>query len=280
VSFITAVLVYVGAAGSNSTYSVFGLHPSVLDLTVQDHLLNSSGLTIRLLARVLLLVVGLVLVHLLATRLLTGRIRAARAVSAGTAAAGLLLFAAGVLGLLGRVTYDVSEPLIPAYLGLGLLLFGYAGHLYTATTGRPLWPGTASPTIRNLGRAAFAGFLFLAMLWSTAVYALQQGVPQANALLADPRRLPRVVVYSAERLQLEGPGITETRLPQRPGEPAEHRYRYDGLRLLLHTNERYFLLPLCWRQDDRSRAIALPDDPSLRLEFRHSTELLLECPAA
>jgi hypothetical protein len=86
----------------------------------------------------------------------------------------------------------------------------------------------------------------------------------ADSFPQKPTPLPGVVVYAPRRLELEGPGITESRLPDAT---AQYRYRYAGLSLLTRSNQRYFLLPACWATDPQARAIALPDDPSLRLEF-------------
>ncbi|PZG21972.1 hypothetical protein [Nonomuraea aridisoli] len=76
--------------------------------------------------------------------------------------------------------------------------------------------------------------------------------------------LSGVVVYAPQRLHLEGAGVTETAFPD---PHAKFRFRYTGLRLLLHAHGRYFLLPACWATSPEARAIALPDDTSLRLEF-------------
>lgn len=272
-SFITAVLVYVGASSADGTYQFFGLEYYVLDLTVQDYVLRISDLAIKLLAGALFTVVLLALVHLALIRLLPRWPGATRALCLAMIAAGLVLLLIGGERFF-REENTLEIPLIPARLvtptalGLGLLLSVYALYLYSLMTDRPVWPETVSPVIRTVGRTAFTGFLILMLLWWTAAYAEDQGPAEATAMVMErPRELPRVVVFSPERLHLEGPGVTETRLPERPGEPARYRYRYDGLRLLLHTNRQYFLIPLCWRQNNGARTIALGEDPSLRLEF-------------
>jgi hypothetical protein len=64
-------------------------------------------------------------------------------------------------------------------------------------------------------------------------------------------------------MHLSGPGIIE--YPLSSDAEAMYRFRYDGYRLLLRSDEMYFLLPLQWRPG--ARAVVLADDPSLRVEF-------------
>ena len=82
--------------------------------------------------------------------------------------------------------------------------------------------------------------------------------------MAKLARRPSAVVYSAKRLQLDSPGVRETAL-QDPD--AAYRFRYSGLKLVLRSNDKYFLLPAGWSGPDGS-IIVLPDSEALRVEFR------------
>ncbi len=74
---------------------------------------------------------------------------------------------------------------------------------------------------------------------------------------------PGVVVYSEKRLQIDQPGVTETRFD----EPhSAYRFRYEGLKLLLRSSSRFFLVPGSWSVDSGT-TIVLPESTSLRLEF-------------
>lgn len=73
-----------------------------------------------------------------------------------------------------------------------------------------------------------------------------------------------MVVWSAERLFLQGPGVRESALPA--GQHASYRYRYSGLRLLTEAHGRLFLLPAGWTTTDGA-AIVLAGDDQLRVEF-------------
>ncbi|MFB9892415.1 hypothetical protein [Planobispora takensis] len=266
-TLVTALMVYFGWARASVTYRVFGLDQSVLGLSLQDYLFRSIDATIEPLAGLLLAVMIAIPVHLLLTGLFSRLRAAARWAVAAVAAAGAGACLAGLAGITGLGRYRSEWPIVPMSLGLGVMLIGYAVHLHSLTSGRRLWPGGESPPLRTARRVAFMGLLILTALWSAAVYAQNRGVDVARDLVVDARRLPGVVVYAPERLPIEGPGVQESALPVPPGDRPRHRYRYDGLRLLIHAGRQYFLLPVCWRGDGRSRVIGLPDDKTLRLEF-------------
>ncbi|MEV0196787.1 hypothetical protein [Nonomuraea sp. NPDC050691] len=154
-----------------------------------------------------------------------------------------------------------SVPLImPICLGLGVFVLVYSASLYRRVNS----PRTASATDQIVQRTVCAALLLVLLLWSVTVYAQGRGREAAEQFRAHPEWLRSTVVYAARRLYLEGPGIRETTLTDTN---AMFRYRYTGLRLLIHSNRRYFLLPACWATSPWARAIALPADDSLRLEF-------------
>jgi hypothetical protein len=72
-----------------------------------------------------------------------------------------------------------------------------------------------------------------------------------------------VTVYTPKTLELQVPGVVETRLG---GAESAYRYRYDGLRLVQRSGDRYLLMSE--RRDARtSRIIVLRDGDDLRMEF-------------
>ena len=72
-----------------------------------------------------------------------------------------------------------------------------------------------------------------------------------------------MTIYSPKSLELHLPGVQETRL----GNPeSAYRYRYDGLRLVQRSGDRYLLMSEQW--DARtSRIVVLPDTDAIRMEF-------------
>jgi hypothetical protein len=79
--------------------------------------------------------------------------------------------------------------------------------------------------------------------------------------------MPSVVVYSAQRLNLSGDGVRQTRCAQ---PDAAYKYRYDGLKLLLQSGGQYVFLPATWRTASGS-AFVIPRTDSLLLEFGPAT---------
>lgn len=79
-------------------------------------------------------------------------------------------------------------------------------------------------------------------LWATSVYALSAGTRNAQAVVRDLPARTEVIVYSMQRLALEGPGVTDQ--PLASGEL--YHYEYRGLRLLLMRSGTYYLLPKGW----------------------------------
>ncbi|GAA3148213.1 hypothetical protein GCM10010466_43990 [Planomonospora alba] len=279
-TLVTGLMVYFGWAQSAIVYRAFGIDQSVLALSPQDYMFRSVSATMEPLAWLLFAVVVLVPLHVLLIRLLLRHRGPARWIVAGVAAAGFVLCLVAIVGSTGVIRSAL--PVVPMSLGLGVMLLGYAVHLRTVLVHRRFWPMGESPALRLVGRVSFAGLLILTLLWSTAVYTQLRGADIARDLLADVRRMPWAVVYSPERLHIEGPGVVERDLGGgAAGGKARYRYRYDGLRLLLRANGRYFLLPVCWTVGGVSRVVALPEEASLRLEFfRIPRGWRPRCPAA
>ena len=261
-TLVVALMVYFGWARTSVLYAVFGIDQGTLGLSVQDYLLRSVNETFRPLAVLLLALLVAIPGHAAVVRSLERRPRLTPPVCAALGTVGLVLGAIGVLGLSRLVTYRVTWPLVPMSLGLGVLLIGYGAALYTAVTRRRLVPAEGTPTLRTVTSVAFAAFLVLTLFWSVAVYAQLRGFAAARDIAEQPASLPGVVVFAPQQLHLEGPGIRERSLS---GDEPRYRYRYDGLRLLVRANERYFLLPEQWRHG--ARAVVLLDEPSLRVEF-------------
>lgn len=267
-TLVTAIMMYFGAVRTNAMYGRLGVDSSMLGLPFQEYVLRSVTLTIEPL--VLVLVVALIAppVHVWLTRSVAGHHTATMRMVAIVAVLGVAGAMVGVMGMAGWV--GLPPFVMPICLGLGVFVLVYSASLYRRVNPQR----TTSPTDQIVQRTVCAVLLLLLLLWSVTEFAEQRGWEAADQYRADPGMLPNTVVYATRRLYLEGPGITETTLPD-PN--AMFRYRYTGLRLLIHSNRRYFLLPACWTTSPWARAIALPADDSLRLEF-FLINVLPECP--
>lgn len=77
-------------------------------------------------------------------------------------------------------------------------------------------------------------------------YADEVGVGRARATITGIERLGDVILFSDRNLHIRGGG---TRCVLLPGDEGALRYRYDGLTLCTHVNERLLLLPARYGRD-------------------------------
>lgn len=263
ITLVTALMVYFGWVSTGGTFDVFGIDRSVLGFSTQDYLLRSLNATFKPLTALLLASLVLVPGHAALVRFLRPRRRAAHAVCWTIAALGLVVVGCGMLGLLGLAAYPGSFPVTPIGLGLGVLSIGYASVLAQMTELRPRLQRAEPPiAFEILPRVAAAAVVVLTLFWSVAVFAQAHGRAVARSLVVESRSLPQITIFAEERLHLDGPGVREAELT---GAEARYRFRYDGLRLLVRSNDRLFMLPTPWRPG--GHAIVLPDDPTLRIEL-------------
>jgi hypothetical protein len=105
--------------------------------------------------------------------------------------------------------------------------------------------------------------LAFAVFWNVERLARVVGEEYAAQITANPRQLLAVTIYSPKSLELHLPGVQETRL----GNPeSAYRYRYDGLRLVQRSGDRYLLMSERW--DARTgRVVVLRDSDAIRMEF-------------
>jgi hypothetical protein len=125
-----------------------------------------------------------------------------------------------------------------------------------------------TPTVKRSGvQLALVGVLVtMSLFWAVADYAGAVGQQRAKALAASLPYQPGVVLHSPQRLHIDAPGVVETELE---GAESAYRYRYEGLRLLLHSNKKYFLLPADWTPQGGA-VIVLPEGDAPRLDFVRS----------
>lgn len=256
----TALLVYFGWARSEAQSRSMGLDVSLFGYSVQDFILRSIQSLFQPLAW--LAVTGLM--WLMADRsldrlLAAGRLR--RVIGAGAGifcAAGFLL--AAVLWLVIVFQPDRILLYVPYYIAGGLLLGAWGLSLRrraARATGRILPTGP-----RGLERSFVFVLVTLLLFWGTSDYAQALGRGAAIDYQERSQQLPTAVVYSKERLAVTAPNVAE----EAAGTEAQPLYRYTGLRLLVVSGGRIFLLNDGWTLD-RGKVIVLRDDSSVRVEY-------------
>lgn len=154
--------------------------------------------------------------------------------------------------------------LLPLFLMFSVSVLGYIKHirsrypdsLAAATT---VWPTAHSrmytSTLLTLG--------VVAGLWVVSIYGEQVGAGHATDFVSQLPDQPEVVIYSTERIALNGPGVnvSDITLPD-----IKYHCQYTGLRLLAHTPDKLLLLPAKW-QHGHDHVFLLRDDDSIRIDI-------------
>ncbi|MEV5407933.1 hypothetical protein AB0K60_03700 [Thermopolyspora sp. NPDC052614] len=262
-TIITALIVYFGYIRVSGKYNVFGLTSDVLDLSLQDYMFYGPDITFRPLLWALIPVVILGPGYALLISKLAAHPKLARRAAWGARALGVVGCLVGFLGSAGLMHIHINFPVVPLSIFIGALSLALAVRLQ-ALGGHHV-PKAEAPSLYTFWTLALVAMLALSLCWAGAIYMQKETVEAVYQM--DLRRLPSVVVYAPERLHIEGTGVAETVLAQRPGQTARYRFRYEGLRLLIHTNNRYFMIPVCYGEDPKRRVITLPDDNSIRMDF-------------
>jgi hypothetical protein len=152
--------------------------------------------------------------------------------------------------------------LLPLFLMFSVSTFGYLAYVrskysnaHTATARPPAPSRVYILTLLALG--------LVAGLWAVSLYGDQVGTRLAADFVAELPDQPGVVIYSTERIALNGPGINVSDIAQ---SSTKYHWQYSGLRLLTHTPDKFLLLPAGW-QHGRDRVFLLRDDDSIRIDI-------------
>jgi hypothetical protein len=260
-TLLTAVLFYFGFVREQALFGYFGVDLGSVGFSTRDYLVRSAGTLFVPLAMVLIAGLAAVVAHLLLMLVLV-RVdcRWRRIVWGGLCVIGVALLVIGVVGLRRRAVPlqgVLGGPLVaPVALGSGALIVEYAVHTAGATEAVPAPLSGILAGTRTLRQGLTLALVLVAMFWATANVARQRGVDAARAIELSLPIQPQAVVYSRDRLQITGPGVSLSELDA-PG--AAFAFRYNGLRRLVHAGGRWFLLPVGWTRDNGATVILLPD---------------------
>ena len=256
----TALLVYFGWARTDAQAKAMGLNVSLFGYTVQDFVLRSIQSLFQPLAW--LVVIGLLwfMLDRAVSRLLeAGRHR--NAVHLTATLVMLLGFAYATAMWLAISARPGQIVLYAPFLIAGGLVVGAWG---LSVRRREVERGHAAPRItpRALERSLVFVLVTLLLFWGTSDYAQALGRGAALDYQERSSLLPTAVVYSKERLAVGAPNVRE----ESAGSEAAPLYRYTGLRLLVVSGGRIFLLNEGWSLE-RGRVVVLQDDGSVRVEY-------------
>ncbi|GAA1850227.1 hypothetical protein GCM10009836_32530 [Pseudonocardia ailaonensis] len=258
---MAALLYYFGYVTTLARYSYFGLDLAQLRFTTQELALQSVAAVYVPVA----ILLGAGLLAYLARRwvkaMTLGRPRRSVVLGAVGLVLGTLLVARAITGILVPAIAE-TEPIAttPACLGAGAVLAAFGADLVVER--RPT--GSEDARRRRVVWTFVAGAVVLSLFWAANSFAAAYGAGQAEIVAERMGTRPRLVLDTKERLYLDYGGIEETSLPA--GADQTFRYRYRGLRLLVESGERMFLVPAVW-VPGTSRVLVLPDDGSVRVQL-------------
>lgn len=254
---VSALLYFFGWQQAQAYYSYYGVSTGLLDLGTKDYLLRSVSLTVPTLIGV---VTGAALVVAVVLPVLRTAGRWPRRVTRGVVLG--LLVAAGLLGLaaafalLGDATWGLRSAARPLLVVASVIFLGLG--CWTAAVAQLLrhrLPWQAVSAAVTVGAVA--------VFWSWTLFARDAG----RQLAAEgEKNLPErtaVSLYAMTRLGISGRGVSVTYLH---GGAGDYDWRYDGLRLLIKSDGKWFLLPQGWRRGD-SAVFVIPDRDSIRVDL-------------
>jgi len=263
----TALMFYFGWARSDEQARVMGLDVSLFGFSTQDYVLQSiSTLYIPLLVSAAL-AIGWLGLHQRVGRALSRPSSRPALRIAGWAALGTGLLMAASAVLAATLNRNRAPLVVPLVLAGGAAIAAYGGWLAGAA-GDPRAPLPASPPWQRALRAMLVGTVItLALFWEVSNYADVVGRGKALELARTVPAMPRATAFSATPLGIQAPGVREERLDVAPDAGKDAlRYRTTGLRFLVRSGGRMFLLHDGWTPR-RGTVIVLPDNEQVRWQF-------------
>jgi hypothetical protein len=259
ITIATALLVYFGWARTDAQSKTMGLDVSLFGYTVQDFVLRSiPSLFIPLVWLLILGVLWLTLDRVLARQLATGH-------GVGVGRLALALVFVGVAWAAAMWLAVVLQP----ERTLLYVPYNMAGGVLLATWGLSLWRRSrddaqraVTPVSRGTERTLILCLVTLLLFWGTSDFAQALGRGLAVSYEEQSALLPTAVVYSTERLAISAPNVSE----ESSGTVEHPSYRYSGLRLLVVSGGRIFLLNEGWTIRS-GKVVVLRDEAGLRVEY-------------
>jgi hypothetical protein len=267
-TIVTALMIYFGWARSNTQAHLMGIDVSLFGFTTQDYVLQS----ISTLFVPLLVLGGVGLAALAVHRRLSWALRDPEARPrlrwAGHIALAVGLVVAAACLVIAAVSSTRDSLVLPLVLGAAVAVAGYGAWLADAAGPRgPAGRASYPPGQRALRTFLVTAVVTLALLWELSSYSGVVGRGYAQQLEQNVSQLPRATAFSAEPLGIEAPGVREERVvePSASGRKVV-RYRTTGLRFLVRSGDRLFLLHDGWRIDG-GVVVVLPDTDAIRWQF-------------
>jgi hypothetical protein len=170
---------------------------------------------------------------------------------------GVVMLVVAAVGLLQLWIFPRSVPVIPLLIIGGVAVITYVAVLHgSAAT-------DAGGLLHKAQFVALSGLIAGGVFWAWGDYASHLGTSSARTTAAELAYHPDVSVFSAQALGLSGNGIAFDPIGSTE---SEYHFRYTGLRLLLRSDNRYFLLPKNWRRG-QDPVFVVTESHDVRLQF-------------
>jgi hypothetical protein len=265
-TLVIALAYWFGWKLTNARSAYFGIDSSTLGFSTTDYLLRSADAAFVPIAIVLLAVLTAIMLHGSVQRAVTARrgVNAVKRGARGGAIAGAVLTFFGVWAMFKPLPVVTSYLVPPVILGLGPALTAYSVWvLRHAQAGNSEKPHHAVPAWERSGYVIAAMIALLGVFWTSSLYAAALGRGRAEVLAGNLSGQPAVTVFSVKSLGMDAVGVTVSVISSAT---SAYRFRYSGLRLLIHSANKYFLVNSGWSRE-HGVAIVLDDTPDIRLEF-------------
>jgi hypothetical protein len=259
-TLVTALLYYFGWTRTQAVMGYFGINSAIARLSVNDYIIRSLSIGVRMLIILGLLALILLLGHRWLSAVLASRQRPSltRLTILICVLTGFSLCVAGMLGFYNWVVYSTQYPFVPVMIAVGVTLVGYGFHLYSADR-----PNPQSRRLSARTQAAVVVVLDIVLIfWAVAVYANITGGQAAKQLASNLATQPSVAIYSEKPLGLNPPA----KVQQLPASYSQYRYLYTNLKLLLYSAGQYFLVPGDWKRG-HDPVFLIYEGNGIRFEF-------------
>ncbi len=268
-TILLALLYYIGWVRTDAIYRSFGIHESMLKFSVQEYLMRGVQAAYRFLRDLLLISLFAYIGHWILQR---GLLKVSSSIRDRLGP--LIIRLIGIVGIaLFILSFSRLQLHVPALqcnwfpplaFTSGVALAAYAFHLYTLASSTQGAPSTIRMTdaLRRTTLAIAFILITLGVFWCASTYADEKGQERAQAIFSQPSQLTAVVLYSQDSLVINVPGIQETKLT---APDAFYRYTYTGLRFLIRSAGKYFLVSHLW-PSQTTQVIVILDNDQIRLE--------------
>ena len=265
----TALMFYFGWARSDMQARYMGLDVSLFGYSTQDYVLRSVKMLFIPLLVILSFALGWLALHHRFVWALGRPASRPTLRTAGRAALGIGLLVAAGAALMATVDRTFAPLVIPLVLAGGTAAAAYGGWLTSAADNRRVQGPAFPPWQRALRVLLVGGVITLALFWEVSNYAGVVGRGYALEIAQSVPKLPRATAFSATPLGIQAQGVREERLSVEPATTKDTwRYRTTGLRFLVRSGGRMFLLHDGWTPQ-RGTVIVLPDNDQVRWQFSH-----------